>query len=160
MLPKPIEPIEPEQIVYQGKIHEIVQQKMKTGEKEQVFEIARRSPGTRLIIVTPEKKLILTKEYRRESDSVDWRLPGGKVFDRLQEYNEFLKSGEDIVPLALEAAKKGVREEVEIEVKNISYFATSHCGATITWDLFYFLSQTSKRLRRDKHSSMERALRL
>lgn len=143
---KSIEPAGPEEIVYQGKIHEIIQQKMRTGAREQVFEFARRSPGTRLIIVTPEKKLVLTKEYRRESDSIDWRLPGGKVFDRLQDYNEFLKTRKDIIPVAIEAAKKEAREEAGIEVKKIEHFATSHCGATVTWDLFYFIVNDFERL--------------
>ncbi len=146
MTQKSIEPIGTEEIVYQGKMIEVVQQRMMAGEKEQTFEFARRSPGTRLIIVTPEKKLILTKEYRREADSVDWRLPGGKVFDRLTDYNEFLKTGKDIIPVAIEAAKKEAREEAGIEVKKIEHFATSHCGATVTWDLFYFVVNDFERL--------------
>lgn len=144
---KSIEPIGPEEIVYQGKIIEVVQQRMKTGEKEQVFEFARRSPGTRLIIVTPEKKVLLTKEYRHEARGFDLRLPGGKVFDTLQEYNDFLKSGADIASVAAEAAKKEAREEVGIEVEEIQYHYTSkEASATLMYDLLYFVITRFRKL--------------
>jgi ADP-ribose pyrophosphatase len=135
---KPIENIGDEEIVYQGKIIEVVNQKVKTGDKEQVFEYARRSPGTRLIITTPEGKILLTKEYRQEHDSYDYRLPGGKVFDRLEDYNQFLKSGQDILEQAQAAAIKEAKEEAGIDVKEINYYTTSRAGATVVWDLFYF----------------------
>ena len=140
MVQKPIQPIGPEEIVYQGKIHEIVEQRMRTGEKEQVFEFARRSPGVRLIIPSSSSSLILTKEYRHEVRGFDVRLPGGKVFDTLQEYNSFLKSGVDIVSVAGEAAKKEAREEVGIEVEEIQYYYTSkEASATLVYDLLYFV---------------------
>lgn len=133
-----IQKIGDEEIVYQGKIIEVVKQKVQTGDKEQVFEFARRSPGTRLIIVTPEKKILLTKEFRLESGGHDYRLPGGKVFDTLVEYNEFLKSGADILDKAKLAAEKEALEEVGITVDSMDYVATSKAGATVIWDLFYF----------------------
>lgn len=78
-----------EKIVYQGKIIEVVQQTRKTGDTEKLFEFARRSPGTRLIVRSGDK-VLLTKEYRTETGNWDYRLPGGKVFDTLEEYNRFL----------------------------------------------------------------------
>ncbi len=131
--------IESEKIVYQGKIIEVVQQKIKLGGEEKIFEFARRSPGTRLIIVTPENKLLLTKEYRSELDDYDYRLPGGKVFDTLSEYNEFLASGKDMVEKAKVAAMKEGLEETGIDIEDINLFSISKLGATMVWDLFYFL---------------------
>lgn len=132
-------PAEPEKIVYQGLIVEVVQQKMREGEKERVYEFARRSPGTRLIIISPDQKILLTKEYRPELKSRDYRLPGGKVFDSLTEYNSFLKSGQDILMAATTAAKLEAKEEVGLKVETISHFATSPCGATMRWELYYFV---------------------
>lgn len=130
--------IELEQIVYQGKIIEVVQQKIKFGDEEKIFEFARRSPGVRLIIATPDNKLLLTKEYRSELDDYDYRLPGGKVFDTFAEYNEFLISGKDIAEAAKQAAVKEGLEEVGIEIEHLNLFSISKLGATMVWDLFYF----------------------
>lgn len=133
--------IESEKIVYQGRIIEVVEQKVESGNgnKERIFEFARRSPGVRLIIPTPENKLLLTKEYRSELDDYDYRLPGGKVFDTLAEYNDFLASGKDIAEAAKRAAVKEGLEEVGIEIDRIDLFSVSKLGATMVWDLFYFL---------------------
>ena len=111
----------PEEIVYQGKIIEVVRQKVLTGEKEQIFEFARRSPGTRLLIISPDEKILLTKEFRLEVLGYDYRLPGGKVFDRLTDYNEFLTSGKDIIEQAKLAAVKEALEEVGIVVEDITH---------------------------------------
>lgn len=134
-----IEKLGSEEIVFQGKIIEVVHQKVKTGDKEQTFEFARRSPGTRLIIITPENKILLTKEYRMEAEAFDYRLPGGKVFDRLTDYNDFLSQRKDILETAKNAAVKEALEEVGINVESIEYISTSKAGATVTWDLFYFV---------------------
>lgn len=136
MVPKPTEP---EKIVYQGLIVEIVQQNTDEDGKVKTYEFARRSPGTRLIIVTPNQKILLNKEYRPEIKSWDFRLPGGKVFDSLQEFNSFLTTGQNILVPALAAAKKEAEEEAGIKIEDIKHFATSTCGATMRWDLFYFV---------------------
>lgn len=108
------------------------------GEKRVTFEYARRSPGTRLIIVSDDK-VLLTKEFRREHGGWDYRLPGGKVFDRLADYNAFLKSKGDLLMRAKQAAKREAREEVGLKVKKLKHYHTSKCGATVDWDLFYFI---------------------
>lgn len=127
-----------EEIVFQGKIVEVVRQPMRIGKKSVVFESARRSPGTRLIIVDlKNKKLIITKEYRTEIDQYDYRLPGGKVFDSLSEYNQFLKSGSDILKPAVERATIEAREETGVIAKKVEHIHTSVNGATVIWDLFY-----------------------
>jgi hypothetical protein len=46
----------------------------------------------RIIIQNEEKKILLTKEFRYELDAYDWRLPGGKVVDTLDEYLSILDS--------------------------------------------------------------------
>ena len=63
-----------ETVVFQGKLIEVVHQLVKVGDKELTWEIARRSPGVRLIICDQDK-ILLTKEFRREYDGFDYRLP-------------------------------------------------------------------------------------
>jgi len=56
-----------EKIVAKGKIFELVQLPQKDG---RVFEVARRAPGTRIIIADMERReVLLTKERRWEIDS-------------------------------------------------------------------------------------------
>ncbi|MEK9201312.1 MAG: NUDIX domain-containing protein, partial [Patescibacteria group bacterium] len=51
----------------------------------------------------------------------------------------FLATGQDILVPAKEGAIREAREEVGIQPSNIVHFATSPCGATMRWDLFYFV---------------------
>lgn len=82
---------------------------------------------------------MLTKEFRSEINGYDYRLPGGKIYDSLDEYNNALSSSIDINESAKTAAIKEAKEEAGIEVKELSFFHKSVCGATIVWDLFYFV---------------------
>lgn len=126
----------PEEIVYKGKMFEVIKQPMKCGEKKKTFEITRRSPGVRLIIVK-DNKILISREFRTELNDYDYRLPGGKVFDTLDEYNESLSK--DILPFAVDAVKREIREETGLIAKNIKHFATAQSGATVVWDLIYFI---------------------
>ncbi|MDB5260271.1 MAG: hydrolase [Candidatus Nomurabacteria bacterium] len=138
-----------EEIKYKGNIIEVVQKEVEQKGKKKTFEYARRSPGTRLII-PKGNTVLLTKEFRHEIKGYDYRLPGGKVYDTLEEYNNALASGIDIVQKAKEGAIKEAKEEAGIDVKNLSLFHKSVCGATIIWDLFYFeineFNETSQKL--------------
>ena len=127
-----------EKITHKGKLIEVVQEEVQQNGKVKTFEFARRSPGTRLIIYK-DNNFLLTKEFRREIKDYDYRLPGGKVYDTLDEYNNALKSDVDIIETAKKAAIKEAHEEVGIEVNDIYFIHKSICGATIVWDLFYFL---------------------
>lgn len=121
---------------YSGKIFEIIQKKVLCGNKEKIFEIARRSPGVRILVIKNEK-ILLTKEFRYELDNFDFRLPGGKVFDTLEAYKKH--ETEDILPFAREAAQKELLEETGLIANNIEFLSISKLGATIEWDLYYFL---------------------
>ena len=123
-------------IVFSGKIGEVVHSTQPDG---RVFEMFRRPPGTRLVIVSPEGKILITKEQRNETGSVDLRLPGGKVCDSLKQYDELRQSGRDIVEAAMEGAIKEAREETGLIIKNPELIAKANAGATVEWDLYYFL---------------------
>lgn len=128
-----------EKIVYQGKIIEVVEQCMKIWDKEKVFEFARRSPGTRMIVVNEHNEILITKEWRSELNDYDYRLPGGKVFDTLEEYTTSLQHQDDILQHAIQWVTKEAQEECWIAITNPELFAISKCGATVVWDLYYFV---------------------
>lgn len=128
-----------EEIFAKGKMFELVHETQSDG---RVFEVARRAPGVRLIIVnTEQKRILLTKEFRKELNAWDYRLPGGKVFDSLDEYEAFRESGDSVLVAAERKARAEAREEAGIEIKELQFFKKSTLGATVEWDLFVFASE-------------------
>lgn len=127
-----------ENIVYSGEIFEVIQQKKKFRDKIKIFEIARRSPGVRLIIIK-NNKMLITKEFRLEHGEYDYRLPGGKVFDTLKEFSETISKHENIMAYAMTAAKAECIQETGLMPKKIKHYQTTKAGATVDWDLYYFI---------------------
>lgn len=128
-----------EKIMYQWKILEIVQKNV----WGRILEIARRSPWVRLLILYGDD-IYLTKERRQEHNWYDYRLPGGKVFDTLVEFKEALANWENILEKAEQAAKKESKEETGLIPLSLSYLTTSKAGATVEWDLYYFVVEEFK----------------
>ncbi len=104
----------------------------------------RRSPGVRLIITDGQGNILLTREFRRELSKFDYRLPGGKVFDSLDEFNESKQKKEDIIEKAKQAALKEAKEETGFAPDMLDYYSTSKLGATVEWDLHYFTASVDK----------------
>jgi ADP-ribose pyrophosphatase YjhB (NUDIX family) len=130
-----------EKIVYQGKMIEIVHETVSSNGKELVLEHGRRAPGVRLIIETPEGGFLITKE-ERYGIGMDYRLPGGKVFDSLVEYNNFLSNQEGtegILEKAKEAVVREGAEEAGIKPLEMELLYVSKCGGSFEWDLYYFI---------------------
>lgn len=126
------------EVAYRGKMFEVVTWEGKPGVK---FEAAVRAPGVRLIIETEKdgmKALLMTKEIRREARGYDFRLPGGKVFDSLEELDRHRESGHHIEPFAEIAAKKEGKEEAGISGGEYVPLGVSKAGASVEWDLHYF----------------------
>ena len=100
------------------------------------IEFAERSPGVRGIVCR-NGSILMIKEFRSEHNNWDYRLPGGKVFDRLSDYLRSLEMGniEKHVEFAVE---KELLEEVGIKIGTPKLLHRSVAGATIIWDLFYF----------------------
>ncbi|HEY0964855.1 MAG TPA: hypothetical protein VGE13_00035 [Candidatus Saccharimonadales bacterium] len=125
-----------EEIFAKGKLFELVHLEQDDG---RVFEIARRAPGVRLIIHDESAgKILLTKEYRRELGEWDYRLPGGKVFDSLDEFEAFRASGDDIVKVAKTKAIEEAQQEAGVEIAELDLYKKSILGATVEWDLYVF----------------------
>ncbi len=98
----------------------------------------RRPPGIRAIIVNDKNEILLSKEYRYELETFDYRLPGGKVFDNLEDYQKSVKDN-TLLDSIYNTVTKEVKEEVGIKIKNPILYHVSHAGSSIVWDLYYFL---------------------
>ncbi|MDQ6985059.1 MAG: NUDIX domain-containing protein [Candidatus Dojkabacteria bacterium] len=135
---KYMKPIGNKEIKYKGKIIAVTNQLFDLNGKEVVFEFAERAPGVRMI-VEKDEKILLTKEYRNETKSYDYRLAGGKVFDRLEDYLAYVNTSNEVQEAAEVALKKEAKEELGIEVISSKLSHVSVCGATINWNLYYFI---------------------
>ena len=101
--------------------------------------IPPRAGGKRGIIVK-DNSILITKEYRTELDDYDYRLPGGKVFDTLEDYKNAIKNDSDLLECAIHAAKKECIEETGLIADQLDLFKISKAGATVEWDLYYFIT--------------------
>jgi 8-oxo-dGTP pyrophosphatase MutT (NUDIX family) len=127
-----------EHIIATGKIFELVQLPQSDG---RVFEVARRAPGVRVIVADVQnRRVLLTKEFRRELNDWDYRLPGGKVFDTLGEYEAHRTSSDDIVVAAEKKASEELAEEAGVVAKSLQFYRKSTLGTTVEWDLHVFVS--------------------
>ncbi len=134
------------EIKYKGKMFEIVTFSPKEGF---VFETAVRAPGVRLLIECikdNEVCLIMTRELRhgRDGSMWDYRLPGGKVFDSLEEYNNAKENNLDIPLCALNQAKVEARQEVGVIDGDFSPVSIAKAGGSVEWDLHYFLVKNAR----------------
>lgn len=133
-------PVGQEEIVFKGEIIAVTCQKMQIKDKIKIFERARRSPGSRSIIISSDQKILITKEYRTEIKDWDYRLPGGKVCDTLEEYLILADKPKKLLKAAQEGAKKEVRQEAGAEIKSMELFMIAPSGGpTIEWNLYYFV---------------------
>lgn len=108
------------------------------------YELIRRPPGVRAIVVN-EGKILLNREYRYELGKWDLRLPGGKVFDSNEEYCLSVSRG-NLSGDIREKVKEELLEESEIIAEDYTLFCISHCGFTVEWDLYYFIVNRFKTL--------------
>lgn len=126
-----------ETLKFAGKMFAILDKTFRINGKDVVIEVGRRAPGTRLIIDLGED-LLLTKEWRSELNAYDYRLPGGKVFDSLADYQGALSKGGDLAPAVLGAARNEAKEEAGVDTGDFAQFHKSIAGLTVDWDLYYF----------------------
>lgn len=136
----------PERVVYRGRIFEVVEVDVDEGGHQTTFEKVRRAPGTRIIVRDADGMILLTREWRHELRREDLRLPGGKVFDTLQEYEQNGGGNTGHIEVVAKAARRELREETGIEASSLDFVARSVCGATVDWDLYYFEAVDWKRV--------------
>ncbi|MEU8404370.1 NUDIX domain-containing protein [Nonomuraea sp. NPDC048892] len=123
-----------ERSVFSGELGEVVQAVQPDG---RLFERFRRPPGVRIVIVSAGK-VLLTEEYRSETGGFDLRLPGGKVFDSAKSFAEARRTGR-MSEAVKEAVAREALEEVGIIVSRPEPLIVAQAGATVEWDLHYFL---------------------
>lgn len=134
-----------DKVLYRGKLFQILSRSKESriqvdGEevsKNLTFELVRRPPGVRAIIQR-DGKVMLNKEYRYEIEDWDYRLPGGKVFDRLEDFEKAIEEHKVEEGIYGKLAEE-VCEEADIKVKDFRLFGVSGCGMTVEWDLYYFV---------------------
>ena len=127
---------------FKGKLIEIIDRKFELSKNGKIeyfkIEIARRPPGVRLIIIK-ENKILLTKEFRSELEDWDYRIAGGKIFETLEAYLAFVDDEKAILEKSIEAVRNEGLEETGVIVKNQTLFYKSTAGATMEWDLYYYI---------------------
>ena len=105
---------------------------------EKRYEKALRPPWVRLLLKNKEGLYLLTKEFRTEAGSFDYRLPWGKVFDTLEDYLLIRWDQKKLDDAVLKAAKTEAKEEAWIDViQFLRIFHQSKAGASVEWDLYY-----------------------
>jgi len=122
---------------YKGRIIGVELEDKEINGKLIKFEKAVRSPGVR-IIAYKDNQVLLTKEFRYELNDWDYRLAGGKVVDKLEEYLPIREDGTKLNDAVEEAVKREAKEELGLDVKSMTLFKKSTCGATVEWDLYYY----------------------
>lgn len=131
-------------ILYRGKLFQVISRSRRAKltvdgreiTKELTVELVRRPPGVRAII-RDGQKLLLNREFRYELNDWDYRLPGGKVFDRLEDFEKAIEEN-TIDENAYRKLAEEVREEADIEAEDYGLFEVSRCGLTVEWNLYYF----------------------
>ena len=99
--------------------------------------MVRRPLGIRALIVNKKNQILLSKEFRYELNDWDFRLPGGKVFELLEDYKVALEH-DTVMESVLQTVPKEVLEEVGLIVDNPRLLKDSKDGAGVIWDLYYF----------------------
>ena len=131
-----------EKVLFKDGIFELVSEEKEyliDGKKKNIKrKYVRRPPGVRAIIINNKNEILLSKEYRYEHECFDYRLPGGKVFDSIEEYNEKIKEN-NVLDYAYKQVIKETKEEVGILVSNPQVYTISRAGSSIEWDLYYFI---------------------
>lgn len=135
--------IKGQNVLFTGKYFEVFDQVVEYFEdgisKNYLIETVRRPPSIRALIVDLKSgKVLLTKEFRTELAGWDYRLPGGKVFETLEEFLSCVHSGQDIVPFADAKVDEEILEEAGVVVKSKQLYHKSITGVTIHWDIYYY----------------------
>lgn len=116
-----------------------------TDEKGEVVKYTLRTPGIRLIIPTDNNAFILNYEYRAGLQKWDYRLPGGKVYDSLDNFiyvqEESVYNALDILEDAKKAAVLEAKQEVGIvtHVEDLELLEITEVGDSTKHDVYYFL---------------------
>ena len=131
----------PTRELYRGRLFRVTSEDVTlSGGLPRTFERVERPPGVR-ILAADSSRILLTKEWRDETGGWDHRLPGGKVFDSLEDYLAAQSDPSfDTERSAKIAAQRELEEETSVRRVPNDFRLLHHsvCGATLVWDLYYF----------------------
>lgn len=137
-------------VAYKSRLWAQVRTPTKVGSRIVEFEDAVRPPGVRIIAYDAvARSVYLTREYRRETQDWDWRVPGGKVFDCVDDYlphyfSELTPVGLDLPAAVLRAAGVEAAEEIGVELADPRIVGLSVAGSTVHWDLYFVCGQVAE----------------
>lgn len=121
---------------YRGTIFGLYQAVAENGK---VFEEVRRTPGVRLLITNDQDEILLNQEKRRTLGyKVDHRLPGGKVFDSINDAETY-RNHPDLGGYVIDAAIREAREEIglDIQAEDCEIFAQDQYDGKVEFDLYF-----------------------
>ncbi|MBI3887742.1 NUDIX hydrolase [Candidatus Microgenomates bacterium] len=151
-----------ERVVFKGNIFAIAQQDTEVAPgKVRVFERCYRTPGVRGIVLSEDKqKVLLTKEMNRYDQKIsDIRLPGGKVFNKLEDFLNAKNNNLDVEKISHEAMKNELIEEAGIEVLKLKLLEKTLCNGGVELDLYYYIVEKYNVLPSQKLDEIERIVR-
>ena len=127
---------------YVGKLVQLLDREFEKRDGDEtsrfIYEVARRPPGVRLIIVQ-NKQILLTREFRSELEDWDYRIPGGKIFENIESYLPYVDNEHYILTKSIDTAINEGREEAGINLRNPKLFHLSRNGSAMEWNLYYYL---------------------
>tara|TARA_B100000315_G_C14593587_1_gene597392 strand:+ start:8555 stop:9109 length:555 start_codon:yes stop_codon:yes gene_type:complete len=124
-------------VVFEGNIFQVIQETKKHGEHTINMEYVKRAPGVRVIVVK-DNKILLNEEIRHHPEGLDYRIPGGKVYDSLIDFKKALDDKVDLKKAAEIAGIREIEEETGHHVKNLKFHHISQGGASIHFELYFF----------------------
>jgi ADP-ribose pyrophosphatase len=148
-------------IEYRSRLFDVVNHTVRFSDGvEKRFQFVRRSPGVRILLLNSNNQALLTREWRTEINAWDFRLPGGKVFETSTQFEQFLQNEQNsnVNSIGKAAAIRELEEEcgIQLDPETVRYVYTSKCGATVDWDLLFFIGKlTSPLQHKGFHNSHE-----
>lgn len=133
--------IDEKKIVYQGDLFQLVTTVVYSEKQRKIrfFEKAHRPPGVRMLFLK-ENTMLLTREFRPELNTWDYRLPGGKVFDEFLTYQKYLGGPDGLLEKIKQAVVLESKQEagINVSIDDTNLICKSIAGASVIWDLYYF----------------------
>lgn len=132
--------VDDREVVYSGSLYQVIGWNEHRGDGSvHRFERAERPPGVR-VMVTHVNAVLIVKERRGTNGLWDYRLPGGKVFDNLNDYEVARASSTwDLASRVILAGQRELFEETTVQVAatGLRLKWISRLGETVGWDLHY-----------------------